>query len=136
MENIELGRFFDEMARISALSLCVRTLRSTAPTSKNEGSAHPSARRVARTILPRKKAKTDPQISPKSIEVGRSGYVEAPKSIEVGHSWTVVAAKVDRGQAGRVGTTSWHARPSQDRKAGKRRWVIIVLIMNITSNGL
>ena len=63
MEHIELGRFFDEMARFSALSLCVQTLRSTAPANKNEDSAHRAARRVAYTISPRKMTKIDPGIN-------------------------------------------------------------------------
>ena len=87
------GRFFDELGRFSTLSPRLRTLQSTAPASKNEGSAHRAARRVARTMLPRKTTKIECKIGPKSIEVGRSGYIEAPKSIEVGRSGSVEAPK-------------------------------------------
>ena len=81
-----LGCFFNETCGFWALSLCVRTLRSTAPASKNEGLAYRSARRGGRTTCPRKTTKIDRKLDPKSIEMGHSGYVEAPKSIEVGRS--------------------------------------------------
>ena len=87
------GHFFDEMCRFSLLSLRVRTLQSTAPASKNEGLAHRAARRVDRTICPRKTTKIDRKIDPKSIEVGRSGYVETPKSIELARAGPVEAPK-------------------------------------------
>jgi len=81
------------MCRFSLLSLRVRTLQSTAPASKNEGLAHRAARRVDRTICPRKTTKIDRKIDPKSIEVGRSGYVETPKSIELARAGPVEAPK-------------------------------------------
>ena len=102
------GRFFDELGRFSALSPRLRTLQSTAPASKNEGSAHRAARRVARTILPRKTTKIECKIGPKSIEVGRSGYIEAPKSIEVGRSGSVEAPKSIEVGRSRPGRSSWH----------------------------
>ena len=80
------GRFFGEKCRLSALLRRVRTLRSTAPAGKNKGSAHRAARRAARMTLLRKTMKIDPQIDPKSIEVGRLAYVEAPNTMEVGRS--------------------------------------------------
>ena len=85
--------FFDETCRFSALSLCVRTLRSTAPASKNEGLAYRSARRGGRTTCPRKTTKIDRKIDPKSIEVGRLGYVETPESIELARAGPVKAPK-------------------------------------------
>ena len=138
-----LGCFFNETCGFWALSLCVRTLRSTAPASKNEGLAYCSARRGGRTTCPRKTTKIDRKIDPKSSEVGRSGYVEAPKSIEVGRSWSVEAPKsIEVGRSGSVeapksievgrsrpGRSSWHveqARASKNRKLGRHRWVIIV----------
>ena len=135
MVNIEIGQFFDEMARFSALSLCVRTLRSIAPASKNEGSAHRAARRVARTMSTRKAIKTYCKIAPKSIEVARSGYIEAPKSIGVGRSGSVEAPKAIEVGRSRPGTTkqrsSWHARSPQNQIVGKPRWSIIVLMLRM-----
>ena len=97
------GRFFDELGRSSALSPRLRTLQSTAPASKNEGSAHRAARRVARTMLPRKTTKIECKNDPKSIEVGRLGYVEVPTPIEVGSSWSVEAPKsIEVGRSGSV----------------------------------
>ena len=132
MENIELGRFLNEMARFSALSLCVRTLRSTAPASKNEGPAHRAARRVAQTILPRKTTKIEPKIATKSIEVGRPGYVEAPKSIEVGRLWPDEAAKSSEVGRTRPVGSSWHDEQALSKaelpklgkvgKLGRPRW--------------
>ena len=127
------GRFFDELGRFSALSPRLRTLQSTAPASKNEGSAHCAARRVARTMSPRKTTKIECKIGPKSIEVGRSGYIEAPKSIEVSRSGSVEAPKSIEVGRSRPGRSSWHdnwhvelARACVEPKAGKHRWVIIV----------
>ena len=100
-----LGCFFNETCGFWALSLCVRTLRSTAPASKNEGLAYRSARRGGRTTCPRKTTKIDRKIDPKSIEVGHSGYVEAPKSIEVGRS----------GQSKRPSRSKWLDRARSRR---------------------
>ena len=122
------GRFFDELGRFSALSPRLRTLQSTAPASKNEGSAHRAARRVARTMLPRKTTKIECKIGPKSIEVGHSGYVEAPKSIKVGRSGQSKRPSrskwLDRARSRRprslVASSNRRARP----KAGSARWAI------------
>ena len=115
VRELSMGRFFDEMGRFSALPRRLRTLQSTAPASKNEGSAYRAARRVARTMLPRKTMKIDCKIAPKSIEVGRSGDVEAPKSIEVGRSGSVEAPKSIE-----VGRSRWPARPTSATKARAR----------------
>ena len=89
-----------DLRRCLALSHNSKTLFRTAPASKNRGSAHRAARRLARTMQPRKTTKMDPKIvenhvklDAKSIEVGRLRYVEAPKSIEVGRSRPVEAPK-------------------------------------------
>ena len=94
--------------RFSALSLRLRTLQSTAPASKNEGSADRAARRVACTMLPRKTSKIECKIDPKSIEVGRSRYVQAPKSIEVGRSGSVEAPKSIEVGRSKPSSSSWH----------------------------
>ena len=129
VRELSMGRFFDEMGRFSALSRRLRTLQSTAPASKNEGSAYRAARRVARTMLPRKTMRIDCKIAPKSIEVGRSEDVEAPKSIEVGRSGSVEAPKSIEVGRSRPSRSSWHveqARASKESKLGRPRWVIIV----------
>ena len=125
-----LGCFFDETRCFLALSLCVRTLRSTstAPASKNEGLAYRSARRGGRTTCPRKTTKIDRKIDPKSIEVGHSGYVKAPKSIEVGRSGQSKRPSrskwLDRARSRRprslVASSHWRANP----KLGNGRWAI------------
>ena len=129
------GRFFDELGRFLASSPRLRTLQSTAPASKNEGSAYRAARRVARTILPRKTTKIERKIGPKSIEVGRSGYIEAPKSIEVGRSGSVEAPKsIEVGRSTNqveLARRPRRARVPQLRKLGRRRWAIIVLILGV-----
>ena len=130
VRELSSGRFFDELGRFSALSPRLRTLQSTAPASKNEGSADRAARRVARTMLPRKTTKIECKIGPKSIEAGRSGYVEAPKSIEVGRSGSVEAPKSIEVGRSRPGRSSWHddqgRATTPARKLGKPRWAIIV----------
>ena len=108
VRELSLGRIFDEMGRFSALPLRLRTLKSTAPATKNEDSAHRDARGVARTTLPRKTTKIECKIGPKSIEVGHSGYIEAPKSIEVGRSRSVEAPKSIEVGRSRPGRSSWH----------------------------
>ena len=105
VRELSPGRFFDEMCRLQALSLRLRTLRSTATASKNEGSAQRAARRVARTMLPLKAMKIDRKLDPKSIDVSHSGYVEVPKSIEAGHSGSVEAPKSIE-----LGRSSWQAK--------------------------
>ena len=117
VRELSMGRFFDEMGRFSALSLRLRTLQSTAPASKNEGAAHRAARRVARAMLPRKTTKIDCKIDPKSIEVGRPGYVEAPKSIEVGRSGSVEAPKSIEVGRSRPGRSSWHDKQARATEA-------------------
>ena len=113
VRELSLGRCFDELGRFSASSLRLRTLQSTAPASKNEGSADRAARRVARTMLPRKTTKIECKIGPKSIEVGRSGYIEAPKSIEVGRSGSVEAPKSIEVGRSRPGRSSWHVEQAR-----------------------
>ena len=114
VRELSLGRCFDELGRFSSLSLHLRTLQSTAPASKNEGSADRAARRVARTMLPRKSTKINCKIARMAIEVGRSRYVEAPKSIEVGRSGSFEAPKSTE-----VGRSTYQldqpARPRQTR---------------------
>ena len=114
VRETSLRCLFDEACRFSALLLCVRTLRSTAPASKNEGLAHRAARRVDRTTCPRKTTKIDRKIDPKSSEVGRSGYVEAPKSIEVGRSGSVEAPKSIEVGRSRPSWSSWHDEQARD----------------------
>ena len=43
---------FQQFCRFSGLAKNARTLQSTSPASKNEGSAHRAAQRVTRTMLP------------------------------------------------------------------------------------
>jgi hypothetical protein len=54
--------------------------------------------------------KIDRKIDAKSIEVGRSGSVEAPKSVEAGRSRPVEAPKSIEVGRSSPGRSSWHRR--------------------------
>ena len=77
-----MERFFVDFCRFSVFSQSLRTLRSTAHASKNRGSAHRAASRVARAMLPRKTLKIDPEIYPKSSKI--SGFRRIWRYVGVG----------------------------------------------------
>ena len=72
--NAVSKRIFVNLYRFSVFSQSLRTLRSTAHASKNRGSAHRAASRVARATGPRKTTKIGPEIGSKSSKIASLGY--------------------------------------------------------------
>ena len=77
VREARLKQFCVDFLRCLALSRNSKTLFRTAPAGKNKGLAHRAARRLGRTMRPRKTSKIDPKIDPKSsrirCKVDRSG---------------------------------------------------------------
>ena len=111
--NAVSKRIFVDFCRFSVFSQSLRTLRSTAHASKNRGSAHRAASRVARAMLPQKATKIDPKIDPKSSKMASRGLSGALRgqllSLEVGQS----------SDLGRLGATRATRRATRSDQVGR-----------------
>ena len=109
-------RFFVDFCRFSVLLRSLRTLESTAPASKNRGSALRAASRVARARQPRKTIKIGAKINPKSSKIASRGHsgdlfgrlwsLEAARSSDSERLWAIRATRraTRSDQVGRSGS--------------------------------